>query len=396
MKQFTLKQFFNPRVAWRLPSCSAQNNQQSGETRMNPAPCRRTLLSAISLTLGLLTATAADAGGTIKFGEDKSVTIGAKLRTSFNIVENGAPNSTDYSKDFALNSIRLSLSGQVMKGVNLVFNTERKPDGTVSVLDGIAQFGFSDMFNVWAGRFLPPSDRSNLSGSYNLATWDFPFVQAYPAIFAGRDDGLALWGQTGGGKFKYQVGAFQGRSGAGTSNQSDNPLYAGRVMLNFWDPEPGYYNQSTYYGAKEILAAGLTVQTQSDGVGTAASPDDFLGWSVDALMEKKIGANVLSLEGAYYSYDTGSVIDPRQIDGDGYFVQVGYLFGGKVGPGKLQPHVRYQSLDVTGAATKHTRYDLGVNYILDGHNARMSFIFSNDDTGATSTNIIRVGLQMQI
>lgn len=351
---------------------------------------------ALAASLILAFPAGVHAGGTIKIDDTRSVTVGAGLRTSFNSVENGAPNGTDRSQDFELDSLRLLVSGQVMKDVQLVLNTERQADGTTRVLDGIAQFRASDVLNLWAGRFLPPGDRSILSGPYYLTTWDFPFVQNYPAIFAGRDDGMAVWGQTGGGAFKYQVGAFQGRNGTGTSNQSDSLLYAGRLVFNLWDPEPGYYNDSTYYGTKEILALGVTLQTQSDGAGTAVNPADFTGYSIDALMEKKLGADVLSLEGAWYNYDTDNVVDAVLYDGDGYFAQVSYLIGTPMGKGKLQPHVRYQNLDLTGTANERKRYDLGVNYILSGHNARISFIYANDDNGATDINIIRLGVQLQI
>jgi hypothetical protein len=364
---------------------------------MNPVLSRRTLLSAVCFACGLTASAAVSAAGTIKIDDTKSISIGAGLRTSFNSDEDAAPNGSDRSKNFELDSLRLYLNGQVTKDIKLTFNTERQSDGTARVLDGIAQFAFSDVFNVWAGRFLPPSDRSNLSGPYYLATWDFPLVQAYPSIFAGRDDGLAVWGQTDGGKFKYQAGAFEGRDGAGTSNQSDNLLYAGRLTFNLWDPEPGYYNDSTYYGAKEILAFGLAVMSQSDGVGTSTNPGNFKGWNIDALMEKKLGSDVLSLEGAFYTYDTDGKADAAQIDGRGYFVHVGYLLGQKYGKGKLQPHFRYQNLDQTGTTEERKRYDLGLNYILDGHNARMSFIYAKDNNGtAKDANLVRIGLQLQI
>lgn len=358
----------------------------------NPEIAGPALLVAVSLIF----APEAMAGATIKIDDNKSVTVGAGLRASFSTLEDGAPNGTDRSNNFELDSVRLYLNGKVTKDIGLVFNTERQADGTVHVLDGIAQFAFSDLVNVWMGRFLPPSDRSNLSGPYYLATWDFPLVQNYPSIFAGRDDGLAVWGQVRGGKFKYQVGAFQGRNGLGTSNQSDSLLYAARLTFNLWDPEPGYYNDSTYFGAKEILAFGLTGQSQSDGVGTALNPGDFGAWSIDALMEKKLGKDVLSMEGAFYRYDAG-VVDPAQVDGDGFFVQLSYLIGAKLGSGKFQPHIRYQSLDVTNAVQERKRYDVGVNYIIDGHNARISAIYAKDDNGAApDTDVIKIGVQLQI
>lgn len=72
------------------------------------------------------------------------------------------------------------------------FNTEKDADDDIRVLDGIAKFQFNDLVNIRAGRLLPPSDRSNLSGPYYLNAVDYPFVQNYPAIFAGRDNGAAF------------------------------------------------------------------------------------------------------------------------------------------------------------------------------------------------------------
>ena len=46
-------------------------------------------------------------------------------------------------------------------------------------------------------------------------------------------------------------------------------LFAARVMLNLLDPEPGYYNQSTYYGEKNIFAVGASMFYQEDGFYSA-------------------------------------------------------------------------------------------------------------------------------
>ena len=174
-------------------------------------------VSSMSLTTALVSVPAAHAGATMKIDDTKWVSLGAGLRTSFESREDGAPDGTSRSKEFELESIRLYMGGQIHENIKFTFNTERQANSELRVLDAIAQFEFSDMFNIWMGRLLPPSDRSNLDGPYYLSTWDFPLVQRYPALFAGRDDGVALWGQQDGGKFKYQVGAFQGRDGGGGS-----------------------------------------------------------------------------------------------------------------------------------------------------------------------------------
>lgn len=357
------------------------------------------LLGAAVATLCLLGGLPEVEAATIKIDDTKWFSVGAGFRSSFSSVENAAPNGTDRSKDMTVDSMRLYTGGQIHKYIKLTFNTEQDSSNgnAARVLDAIAQLEFSDEFNIWAGRLLPPSDRSNLDGPYYLATYDFPYVQNYPALFAGRDNGIAVWGQVQGGKFKYQAGAFEGRTGG--SDQSDNLLYAVRLSANIWDPEPGYYNTSTYYGAKDLLSLGFVMMQESDGAGTLATPGDFTGWSVDALMEKKLpSAGVVNVEGAYYNYDLNDVADASLVQGTGYFILAGYLLPNRMGIGQLQPHIRYQSLDADGAADPHTRTEVGVNYVIDGHNARVSVIYGIDDPGtaADSANILTVGLQLQI
>lgn len=369
-------------------------------------------------SLAVLTAAPAvsHAGGTIKIDGTKSISVGIGLRTSFNAIEDAAPDGSSRSKDFALNSARLFVSGQIHPIVTFEFNTEVGDDagagvggGDVEIMDAVLKFAFNDYVNVWAGRFLPPSDRSNLSGPYYLNSWDFPFVQAYPNLAVGRDNGVALWGQINKGQFKYQVGAFEGigqadidsvTAGNQGPNQSDSLLYAGRLVLNLWDPEPGYYNSSTYYGDMNVLAIGLTAMAQSDAVGTSTAPGDFTGWSVDILAERNLGgAGVGTIEGAYYDYDddnVGTAGDPPQ--GNGYFLLASYLLPQKIGAGKLQPLVRFQSFETDPANIEHTRTDIGVNYIISGHNARISAVIFTDDPGGTASdaNGFRLGLQFQI
>lgn len=351
----------------------------------------------------------AHAGGTIKIDDAHSISIGMGLRSSFNLVEDAAPSGEDRSKDFALDNARIYLSGQLHELVTFEFNTDynRQPIETnlpatsedIRVLDAVVKFGFNDYFNIWFGRFLPPSDRSNLDGPFYLNAWDFPFVQLYPAIFAGRDDGAAIWGMLGGGKFKYQVGAFDGTTGG--PNQKDNLLYTGRLTLNLWDPEAGYYNSSTYYGSMNVLAIGLAAMTQKDAVGTAGAAGDFTGWNVDLLAERNLGtAGVATLEGAYYDYDN----DGLATEGKGYFALVSYLFPGKVGgqklQGQLQPMVRYQKFENEDSSIDdHSRLDIALSYIISGHNARITLTYSQDDpsaAGAPDVDSIKLGLQFQI
>lgn len=354
----------------------------------------------------------AHAGGTIKIDDTHAISIGMGLRSSFNMVENAAPDGKSRSKDFLLENARLYVSGQLHELISFELNTERQAisatDEQIRVIDAVVKFGFSDYFNIWFGRFLPPTDRSNLSGPFYLNSWDFPLVQMYPAIpgGAGRDDGAAIWGMIGGGRFKYQVGAFEGfgrtaAPPAGAPNQKDNLLYAGRLVLNLWDPEAGYYNSSTYYGAMNVLALGLVGMTQKKMVGTAAAPGDFTGWSADFLAERNLGAaGVPTLEAAYYHYDN----DGLAPEGKGYLALVSYLLPMKVGAGKLQgqlqPLVRFQKFKNEGPATgDHDRIDAQLSYIINGHNARITadyFKEKDKSIGLPSFNGFKLGLQFQL
>ncbi len=373
----------------------------------------RFVLSAIlvlQLAMFATFSSKAHAGGKIEIGENRSVSIGMGLRSSISTRENGAPNGTSNSKDFSLENMRLYMSGQLYDNITFEFNTDYE-SGTseaLRILDAVIKFAFTETFNIWAGRFLPPSDRSNLDGPYYLNAWDFPFVQKYPAVFAGRDDGLAIWGQVDGGKFKYQIGAFEGLGDVpGGPNQSDELLYAGRLTLNLLDPEPGYYNSSTYYGGKDVLAIGLVGQYQEDATGTIGNAGSFTGWNIDLLFEKDLnGAGVATLEGAYYDYDAeGKAIAPTSGDGaegKGFMGLASFLLPNKIGSGsyagQLQPMVRYQEFENEGMVTgEHSRTDIGLSHIMDGHNARISLTYSMDDPAAGSNfDIVKLGFQFQI
>lgn len=303
------------------------------------------------------------------------VKVGAGIRTAFRSVEDSAPDTDSYSKVLSLDNARIYVHGKINDHIAATLNTDFTIDTDggneqpLRILDAIGELRVCDALNIWLGRLLPPSDRSNLDGPFYLATYEFPLVSAYPAIFAGRDNGVSVWGDIEGGCFKYQVGVFEGRDAG--PNTGDNRLYAGRLTVNLLDPEPGYYTQSTYYGDKDILAVGLVGQFQNNGAGTAADGGDFTGGNIDILFEKKfaaLGGGVVTLEAAYYVYDTGGVAaDPAGLhDSDGFLVQAAYLVPCEVGWGKFQPHVRFQDLDGV------QRLDVGVNYVIKGHDARIS------------------------
>lgn len=378
------------------------------------------LKTSCAVLITVIGMTNANAGQTFKDG-DKSLTLGFGVRTSYSSLQKGAPDGISSSNKFAVDNMRLYMSGQVNNTIKGTFNTERDANGKIVLMDGFAEVALNDNFNVRLGRVIPPSDRSNLDGPFYLNTWQFPIVSAYPNLAIGRDNGVLAWGKPMGGKIVYSVGAFTGHNAvAGGSNASANLLYAGRVVFNFLDPEPApaYYNASTYYGSKDIFSLALVYQHQKNAVGTAAVQGDYNSWNTDVLFEKTLsGGGVVTMEGAYYKYGLGSVDCGSGetgstacatagsnvgglVAGKAYLATLEYMFPQKVGMGNFQPFVRIQNFKRDLSQTTNKQSDIGVNYILSGHNARISAVYSklNDSRLAaalSSRNQFIIGMQFQ-
>lgn len=380
-------------------------------------------VAGFAVLAGLAGATAGHADQTFDMGNDKSLSIGFGLRSSFTTLQGGAPNGTSSSKSFNIDDTRLYITGHLNKMVSGTFNTERDAAGNIVLMDGFTEFAFSDDFNVRAGRLIPPTDRSNLDGPFYLNVWQFPgVVSQYPNLAIGRDNGMLAWGKPMGGKVVYSAGAFTGHNAVtGGSNDSASLLYAGRLVYNFLDPEPApaYYTASTYYGSKDILTAALVMQHQNNGVGaSAATAGNYNSWSSDLLYETKdSGSGFFTVEGAYYKYGLGAVDcnsgEPGSapcvgagpnvgglVAGKAYLATVEYMFPEKVGMGRFQPYVRLQKFDRDVSQTTNKQSDLGVNYVMDGFNSRITAVFSKLDDNRvvgplSSRNQFILGYQFQ-
>jgi len=371
---------------------------------------KKNSLMAATVAALMLPAIPAFAGGTITFGEDKSISLGFGLRGSYKSVENAAPNGTSRSNDFSLDSARLYLSGSLNKYIKGMLNTEKDIAGQgFQVIDANVQIEVAPGVAIWAGRFLSPSDRANMAGPYySLGGGYWSGIASrygFNGGFIGRDDGVAVVGSALDGKLAYSFGAFEGNTefkiapapatSVSTNRRgSDGLMYAGRLQVDFWDAEPGYYGTGNYLGGKDILAIGIAGRTQKNGSYSATATGDYSSYSIDFLLEKKgVGPGALSIEAAAYNYDTDNVYRSEQ--GTAYSAGLGYIFSQKVGPGQFQPFVRYQKFNAdNNIDTK--KYDVGANYIIDGYNAQVSAFYSNTKvTGAKSVDAFTIATQFQ-
>lgn len=352
----------------------------------------KTLITAAGLGLAALPVAPALAG---------DVSVGGGLRTSFSSTDfdtsdgEGGTGSDSFS-DFAVNSARLYISGKATENIGFMFNTEyNSNDEEIRIIDAVAQFSFAGgKHNIWAGRFLPPSDRANLYGPYyasNWAVYQDGVQDGYPFETEGRDDGVAYWGQYG--KVKTSFGLFDV---TGLTTGDSDVLAAGRVQVDFWDAEDGYYLNGTYYGDKDLLAVGVAAQTADAGDA----------YSIDFLLEKKLGnSGVITVESEWANYDglggyppPGGVPYAKQ---DGYYLLGAYLF-----PGSEKG--RFQVLGKFGTATYDSLFgddidqdtlEIDLNYIIKQFNARISLYYldkSFDPLEGSDTSTIGLGLQIQM
>lgn len=318
------------------------------------------------------------------------VTIGAGLRTSFTQEHS---DTADGTAAFVLNSVQLYVRGPVTKRIKFMVNTEY--DGAsngVSVLDAVAQFAVSPKFNVWVGRFLPPSDRANLYGPYYAQHWAVftdGVQDGYPSVSQGRDNGAMYWGQFG--RVKVSGGAFDGTSTTGNQKL----IGAGRVQVDFWEAEDGHYLNGTYYGAKNLLAIGVAGQFQG---GASAS-------SVDFLLERKIGhGGAFSVETEFAKYERLGGYDSRYATDTGGYVLASYLFPAAVGAGKVAVVGKFakamfsNGLNVVDEDYSQKTSELNLNYIIKDFNARVMLFYKDTRYNAVRINFkqMGVGIQLQI
>jgi hypothetical protein len=337
----------------------------------------RSVLIATSALLAAPAAFAADA---------PAVSVGAGIRGFFGATSYDGPNAPEDVNDFELNSARIYISGTVTENIKVMFNTEYTgADEDINVIDAAAMFSFGEKLNIWAGRFLPPSDRANLYGPYYASHWGVYIdgVQdGYPFETTGRDDGVMYWGQFGIAKLSF--GAFDVQ---GLTKGDSKVLYAARAQFDFWDKEDGYYLNGTYYGDKDLLALGFAGQTAG---GDKA-------YNVDFLLEKKLSnSGVVTIESQYNKYDgLGGYTGPES---DGYYALGAYMFPAVVGIGKIQLLGKYgeATYELLSGDVKQKTTEIDVNYIIKQHNARLTAFYIGQDYDNSTPDSTQLGVAFQV
>ncbi len=328
------------------------------------------------------------------FMEKHKLKAGLRMQTWYQFMEDGKKGGTKDLHDFMVRRFYFSLKGEVTPQMGFFAHIAADRIGQdgldkpsvglgsgIAVRDAWIYYNFNEAFKLQMGRMYIPFTRNyGTTSTFAMLPLGLSFNQGgvrggiFYAGKVGRDDGMLLWGNPFDGKFQYRLGISEGMENA--DNPDDNLRFTGRFSLNFLEPETSWFNKGTYLGKKKVLALGAGFDCQNDLTLNGKSDEDNVGWTVDLFYDHPAGEGAITLEAAYI--DVENVTQTLKYswlesgdDASMYYIQGGYLFPGKIGPGRVQPYFRYERLDVDGKPD--TAFpSFGLNYYLKGHDARFT------------------------
>jgi hypothetical protein len=255
--------------------------------------------------------------------------------------------------------------------------------------------------------------------SLDLAVFGYPNIE-FSDQFA-RQIGIYAKGQAG--KFGYRLNLNKpfitdNRAGMGVNRAANIPTEnwstAGYIEYQFGDREADLlpYKVGSYLGTKEVfnIGAGYYFHPEASGKGTGGmvrERQDHLHFAVDVFYDKPLNkekGTALTLYAAALFYDFGDNyfrttgimnVNPNGIAGPGSSIagfgnaepllgsglisynKIGYLLPKSLlSKGQLQPYAVFtqKQLDYLDVGTQNV--DVGMNYYLSGHQAKLSFQYS--------------------
>ena len=365
------------------------------------------------------TADAARAEAEFKFSDQAKLEIGFWGQGWYQFVENGKAGHENLN-DFMVRRAYLYLKGQITPYLEIFthiasdrLGQEGLNNSSLGLGSGVAfrdlwvTVKLDEAFKIQAGRMYVPLTRSfGTTSTKALLTMDLPFLQGgvrgniFFASKVGRDDGVTVWGNPFDGLFQYRFMIAEGVENG--DNPGDSLRFAGRVAINLLEPEKEWFNQGTYLGTKKVLSVGFGYDTQSDLTLNGIEGRDNSIWTADVFLDHPVGGGALTVEAAYLdiknSTQTHNFSDlTAGDDARNYYVQAGYLVPHQIGPGRLQPYARYETVDVDSKGATDFM-SVGSNYYIKGHNAKISLDYTivdhqDDQSGQNIVTIqIAIGL----
>lgn len=357
--------------------------------------------------------TLAIAGVKLKLSDETEIDLGFRLQTQVISWDNKGGTTGDSEQLFNVRRARIRLGGKVTKWMNFFLQTEKGGGAGSSgydmrLIDAFVTLNLHPLAKIYMGENMAPAGRQHTTTSGALMAIDRPGVTNYNLTWglngrygfnnaslsdgnlamsnetAVRDTGVTLFGSspiTDMLSLKYYLGVYDGIQESG----EDKERYTARVQFNLFDPEPGYYNSSTYLGKKRTIGLGVSYDTQDDiAIDDVQGNTDYTWYSVDGFADLPLGPGTVSFEAGFNKLDLDDATqlnddngpqNALQTQGEGWYSQVGYYFSDL----KLQPWVGYEKWesDAADGVGGYDGWKAGLTYFFHGHNANIKAGFES-------------------
>lgn len=194
-------------------------------------------------------------------------------------------------------------------------------------------------------------------------------------------------------------------TGASTTSNGNTPtgntVIEGYFRYNFWDQESTKlpYQVGTYLGKKKVFGIGAGFFAHPNGMYNAeeAIHGNVMHFAVDAFFDVPTKSGGVNAYASLLHFNYGENYLSRWAGtGTAFYGHVGHYFSGP----KLMPYVAYQVGAYDALDTNPTALDIGMNYYLNGHHAKLTLeyhrISDNPLEGGIDQDVTQLRLQAHI
>jgi hypothetical protein len=211
---------------------------------------------------------------------------------------------------------------------------------------------------------------------------------------AGKDYGIKDSG------LSYSGVSHMDKNGQNTGNT----IVEGYFRYNLLDQESITlpYQVGTYLGEKKVLGIGTGFFFHPDGMYNTSSSihENVFHFAADLFMEMPIEEGAIHLYASYIDFNYGENYVSRWAGtGSAWYGQLGYYFS----PFKVMPYLAYNLGNYDGFGESIHSMDVGINYFIKGHNAKITLEYHNIKGDIRETSIptfndrlTQLRLQMQL
>ncbi len=203
----------------------------------------------------------------------------------------------------------------------------------------------------------------------------------------------------------YATSSSISYNGVGIDDEENQPtgngVYQGYFRYNLWDAESTKlpYNVGTYLGKKKVFALGTGFYLHPNGAyNNEEGNEEHVNvghFAVDAFLDLPTRFGCLNAYASLMNFNFGENYVGRWAGtGTAIYSQVGTYFKSS----KLMPYLAYQVGDYEGFTENMTSLNAGVNYFINGHNAKLTLEYHriNRDLTATRGDVSQIRMQAHI